>query len=341
VVEKPGALSASSSLVNHTSSGGAEQPHSAAPAASPSGALVARPVARFRFTVLTTTCTLVLIFAGGLVTSTESGLSVPDWPLSYGMLMPPMVGGVFYEHGHRMIASAVGFLTLVLALWTARVESRSYVRRWTWLGLGTVIAQGVLGGLTVLYFLPTGVSVAHACLAQTFFCILIGLAYMTSQEWVDGGLSPTHSLRRPALAATLAVYVQLLIGALMRHLDAGLAIPDFPLAFGGLLPPFDSLGVVVHFAHRLGALLVLVLIARLFFAAQGAPAPPGRSLSQLILALAFVQVGLGATTIWTQKAVVPTTFHVATGAAILGLCWLLTLRTWRLSRPLAPAEAQA
>src|SRR6476646_10088864 len=118
-----------------------------------------RSRALHRYAVLTAAATLFLIVAGGLVTSTESGLSVPDWPLSYGMLMPPMVGGVFYEHGHRMAATTVGFLTLVLAVWTARAEPRPSVRRLAWGALAAVITQGVLGGLTVLYLLPTPVSV--------------------------------------------------------------------------------------------------------------------------------------------------------------------------------------
>src|SRR5688572_15926415 len=117
---------------------------------------------RHRFGVLTAAATVALVFIGGLVTSTGSGLAVPDWPLSYGQLMPPMVGGVFYEHGHRMAATAVGLLTLVLAIWTARVESRPGVRRLAWGALAAVIAQGVLGGLTVIYLLPTPISVTHA-----------------------------------------------------------------------------------------------------------------------------------------------------------------------------------
>ena len=118
-----------------------------------------------RFAVATAVATLFLIFAGGLVTSTESGLSVPDWPLSYGRLMPPMVGGVFYEHGHRMVATAVGILTILLAVWLSRREPRAWVRRLGYAALAAVVAQGVLGGLTVLFLLPMAVSVAHACLA--------------------------------------------------------------------------------------------------------------------------------------------------------------------------------
>src|SRR5262245_42148223 len=137
---------------------------------------------RHRFARLTVGATLMLVFAGGLVTSTGSGLSVPDWPLSYGMLMPPMVGGVRFEHSHRMVATSVGFLTLVLAIWTARREPRRGVRSLAWGALAAVVAQGVLGGLTVIFLLPTPISVSHACLAQTFFCIVIALAYATSRE---------------------------------------------------------------------------------------------------------------------------------------------------------------
>src|SRR4030095_8757861 len=137
---------------------------------------------RHRLAVVLSLSTLALVFVGGLVTSTGSGLSVPDWPLSYGMVMPPMVGGVFYEHGHRMGASAVCFLTLVLAVWTPRAEARTSIRCLAWTALAAVIAQGVLGGLTVIFLLPTPISVTHACLAQAFFCMTIALAYLTSRE---------------------------------------------------------------------------------------------------------------------------------------------------------------
>ena len=115
---------------------------------------------------------LFLVFAGGMVTSTGSGLAVPDWPLSYGMLMPPMIGGIFYEHGHRMIATLVGMLTIGLAVWLQRRESRRWLRRLGWGALAAVCLQGLLGGLTVLFFLPTAISVGHAGLAQLFFAPL-------------------------------------------------------------------------------------------------------------------------------------------------------------------------
>ena len=284
---------------------------------------------RHRFSVFTAACTLVLIFVGGLVTSTGSGLAVPDWPLSYGMLMPPMVGGVFFEHGHRMVATFVGLLTTVLAAWTARSEPRAGVRRLAWAALLTVIAQGILGGLTVKFLLPTPVSVAHACLAQTFFCLVIALAYATSREFIAGGdvVAPdAPGVRGAASLATAVVFGQLALGAVMRHMGAGLAIPDFPLAFGRVIPPFEHAGVVVHFSHRMGALLVLAAVVRLALRARRSGSPRLARTAWLALALVVVQIALGAATVLSGRAVVPTTAHVAVGAAVLGTCWLVTLR---------------
>jgi cytochrome c oxidase assembly protein subunit 15 len=291
---------------------------------------------RHRFSLLLVAATLVLIFVGGLVTSTGSGLSVPDWPLSYGMVMPPMVGGVFYEHGHRMVASTVGFLTLVLAVWTARAERRTGVRRLAWAALAAVVAQGVLGGLTVIFLLPTPISVTHACLAQAFFCMTIALAYATSREWAEpAAAEDLHGLRAAAAAATAVVFMQLVLGAIMRHIGAGLAIPDFPRMYGRWVPPVEVLErapIAVHLAHRAGALVVFALVLRLVWRAWRARERRLAGPANLALALVLVQFALGAATVLTGKAVLPTTGHVATGAAILGLCWLTTLRARRRLR---------
>jgi heme a synthase len=299
---------------------------------------------RHRFAVATAAATLVLIFIGGLVTSTGSGLAVPDWPLSYGMLMPPMVGGVFYEHGHRMAATLVGLLTVILAMWTARTEPRAGVRRLAWGALVAVIAQGLLGGLTVIFLLPTAVSVFHACLAQAFFCITIALSFVTSREWIAAAApaEDVAGVRGAAAVATVVVFGQLFLGALMRHTGAGLAIPDFPLALGRVVPPLDSVPVLLHFAHRLGAIAVVAAVAWL---ARQAYRSRDRRLSRpaaLLIFLVAVQVALGAATVLTAKSVVPTTAHVATGAAVLGACWLVTLRARRhLRRPQAMAVLTA
>ena len=286
----------------------------------------------------------LLVFAGGLVTSTGSGLAVPDWPLSYGELMPPMVGNIRFEHGHRMVASGVGFLTVVLALWAWRREPRRSVRRLAYAALAAVIVQGILGGLTVRFFLPAPISVAHATLAQTFFCMVVTFALVTSPGWLrrePAVAEPEAGARSStlAMATTLVIYLQLILGAVMRHIEAGLAIPDFPLAFGRLVPPFTSAGVAVHFAHRVGALLVVIAVActvRRVLQRHGNLALLRRP--ALILAgLVTVQIALGATTVWTRKAVLPTTFHVLCGALVLVTSLVLTLRTRRL----VPVERRA
>ena len=302
-----------------------------------------------RFALLTACFTALLIFVGGLVTSTESGLSVPDWPTTYGWNMfsfpfSKWVGGIVYEHSHRLVASFVGFLTVILAVWTWLKEKRAWVRWLSLAALGAVILQGILGGLTVLYLLPTSISMTHACLAQTFFCLTIALALFTSPGWKRGLpliKSRTESIPVQMLCAltTAAVYLQLILGALMRHTKSGLAIPDFPLAFGRIIPPFTSDKVIIHFAHRAGGVIVTAMIVWTF--SRIARSYSDHSLlykpALAMLLLVGVQLMLGALTVWTSKAVVPTTAHVATGAFVLGTSLLLTLRTYGMVAVRVPA----
>jgi cytochrome c oxidase assembly protein subunit 15 len=293
------------------------------------------------YTRLVALSTAVLIFAGGMVTSTGSGLSVPDWPNTYGWFMltfplEKMVGGIFYEHSHRLIASTVGFLILVLAFWLWRSEPRVWVRRLGYLALAAVITQGILGGITVLWFLPEPISIAHASLAQLVFCLTVTLALATSPGWRRAYAAPLATpddrvLRRIAAVTTGWIYVQIVIGATMRHTDAGLAIPDFPLAFGQLVPPHWDAGIAVHFAHRVGALIATILIAattaHVFYHHR-----TRRELvrpSMLLVALLAVQITLGALTILTAKHYVINSFHVVTGALVLATSLTLTLRAHR------------
>ncbi|HEX7829264.1 MAG TPA: COX15/CtaA family protein, partial [Thermoanaerobaculia bacterium] len=204
------------------------------------------PVWLRRFTKVVAAATLFLIFAGAMVTSTGSGLAVPDWPNTYGTFMFsfPMskwVGGIFYEHGHRLIASTVGFLVVLQAIWLQMREPKKFVRILGWLSLLAVIVQGVLGGVTVLLLLPKAVSISHAALAEIFFCINVSIAFFTSRwyqslQTVEKGDAPVGM----AWTLTGIVYLQILAGAVLRHLGAGLAIPDFPLSFGRVIPEFVS-----------------------------------------------------------------------------------------------------
>jgi cytochrome c oxidase assembly protein subunit 15 len=291
-----------------------------------------------RFAKFVAGCTVLLVLAGSLVTSTASGLSVPDWPTTYGWNMftfPPSkwVGGILYEHGHRLIASTVGFLTIILAVWLWRTDPRQWMR---WLGvsaLGAVIAQGVLGGLTVLFFLPAPISTAHAGLAEIFFCLTIAIALFTSRGWTNGygSSAPDLTLRRVATATTILIYMQILIGATMRHTGAGLAIPDFPLMFGHVVPDHWDARIAVHFAHRVGAALVMLAViattAHVWYHDQGRQ--EFTRPATLMLALVAVQVTLGAATVLSRRDVWTNSAHVVCGALLLTTSLVLTLRTWR------------
>ena len=280
--------------------------------------------------------TALLIFVGGLVTSTGSGLSVPDWPTTYGWFMftfplDKMVGGIFYEHSHRLIASTVGLLIVVLAAWLWRAEPRQWVRRLGYVALAAVITQGLLGGITVLWFLPTPISVAHAALAQIVFCLLITIALVTSRAWHAAAPPDDRPLQTIATITTAAIFVQIVVGAAMRHTGAGLAIPDFPLAFGRLVPPAWDAQIAVHYAHRVGALIVSALIvatvAHVLYHHRGFAELKRPAL--LLLVLLALQITLGALTVMSGLHYIVNSFHVVTGATVLATSLVLTLRTCR------------
>ena len=307
------------------------------------------------FACILVVLTVGLIVAGAMVTSTGSGLSVPDWPTTYGenmFLFHPdkWVGGIFYEHGHRLIASSIGFLTIILALYAQICARRQAVRVLGWVALATVIAQGILGGMTVKFMLPTWISVFHACLAQTFLCILMTIAVLTHRRW-DGysrtsNASPGRQ-RRVALAPlalVIVIFGQLIAGALMRHTQSGLAVPDFPLAYGQVIPslsddsivsyndarafdflmsPVEKSQIIAHLIHRAGAVLVVLFVivcAVLSLRNHRENAIVRRAIVWIAL-LVIIQATLGAYTIWTAKLAVVATAHVAVGAATLAAAW--------------------
>ena len=303
------------------------------------------PIWLRRFTKVVAASTLFLIFAGAMVTSTGSGLAVPDWPTTYGenMFTFPVskwVGNIFYEHGHRLIASTVGFLCIIQAIWLQRREPKKFVRRLGWLSLTAVIVQGLLGGLTVKLLLPKAVSISHAGLAELFFCINVSIAFFTS-DWysrlrtMEKGDAPVTG----AWALTGLVYAQVLAGAVMRHFQAGLAIPDFPLSFGRIIPPFNDFHVTAAFVHRAGGFLVaaavIAMAVRLFRFDSNHPL---RFVANLLVIVVAAQVMLGGYVIWSGKQPHITSLHVMLGASTLALSLILThaSRTvaWRKERRL-------
>jgi len=290
-----------------------------------------------RFAFVTAGCTFLLLLAGALVTSTGSSLAVPDWPLSFGTLFPEMKGGVLFEHGHRLIAGTVATLMTLLAVAVQRTEERPWVKKLAWGALGAVLLQALLGGLTVLLKLPTQVSVAHAGLAQIFFCLIVSLCLVTSRYWIEETsnrlVDRPSPIRSWALWTTVLIYCQIVLGAVTRHSGAGLAILDFPLSFGQLLPPEWTGPIALQFSHtRVGAFLVLLFTAHTAYrACYHFPQEKGIFYPAAAAGiLVWLQCLLGLLILVTSKAIIPTSLHVIVGAATLASMLVLTLNSYRL-----------
>src|SRR5690348_10259415 len=198
-----------------------------------------------RFAWFTAVATLLLICSGGMVTSKGVGLAVPDWPTTFGynvFLFPvsKWIGGIFFEHTHRLIASIVGILTIVLATWLWQNEDRPAVRNLGLIAVAAVILQGILGGLRVT-MLKDQIGIFHACLAQAFLGLIVVIAVVTTNFWRTFVENSTvserlHGIKRIAIVATIAIYIQLALGATMRHQHKDLSILDFPTANGAWIP---------------------------------------------------------------------------------------------------------
>jgi cytochrome c oxidase assembly protein subunit 15 len=328
-----------------------------------------------RFAWLTCAATLLLICSGGMVTSKGVGLAVPDWPTTFGynMFLFPVskwIGGIFFEHTHRLIASAVGFLTIILAIWLWRSDDRRWVRNLGVVALASVILQGILGGLRVT-MLKDEIGIFHACLAQAFLGLLVFIALVTTKFWRTGamtwysaeynsagrsGQSPMSRKIAPvkglAIAITAAIYLQLALGATMRHQHRDLAILDFPTANRAWIPDtsetalakinawrdarglsdVDAFQIWLQMAHRFLALLIAIgIITFCQRVRRDAPDTPVlKHLSLFWVALVACQIALGAWTIWSNKAADVATAHVAVGAVMLSFGVSISAICWRI-----------
>jgi heme a synthase len=270
--------------------------------------------------------TFLLIIAGALVTSNDAGLSVPDWPTSFGSWykIPKLVGGVQFEHTHRMIAQVAGLLTIVLAIWTWRAEKRRWMRILGFGALGTVIAQGVLGGLTVLFFLPPLVSSAHAMLAQTFFCLAVAMAMFTGRKWVEEQPRIEFDQRHPSLftltlLSILVLYIQLILGAMFRH-------------HGLSWWPHVANAVIVSFVLAWTAIRALSVYSQIEAVRRPAIAMLALVIAQLCLGFAafMTRVEWGRDAVQPElPMVVSTVTHVAVGALLLATAVILAIQVWR------------
>lgn len=285
-----------------------------------------------------------------MVTSKGAGLAVPDWPTSFGynMFLFPIsrwVGGIFFEHIHRLVASTVGILTIILAIWLCRGQERRWLRNLGFAALALVIVQGVLGGLRVT-LLKDEIGLVHACIAQLFLGLLIVITLATSRLWqqISANELPAESARtlaRTAMITTALIYLQVALGATMRHQHRDLAILDFPLAYGQIVPTVTaaklaeintwrnaqalsevtSFHVWLQMAHRLLALVIAFGVAASLFQSRAVELrrTPLARWSDIWFLLLALQMTLGAWVIWSNKAADIATAHVAIGATMLGL----------------------
>lgn len=290
------------------------------------------PVWLHRVCLLTTLSTVILLGAGALVTSTGSGLAVPDWPLSFGTLLPPMIGGVLYEHGHRLIAGWVATLTVIQFFLIAWREPRRWVKGMAAFALLLVLAQAALGGITVLFRLPPQVSIAHACLAQIFFSTVVTLSLVTSPAWsrIRAG-TPIGALPFILFFLSIGFFAQLVLGATMRHTGAGLVIPDFPLSFGEVIPTFANARIVLAFGHRSTGILLscCVFILAAFVLVRHSEKRALLPLVGGITALVILQVTLGGIIVWARRPIPVTSLHLVVGAVCLGLSVASTVAAFR------------
>jgi len=292
-----------------------------------------------RFAWIVAAAAWFLIGVGSLVTTTGSGLSIPDWPLAYGRPVPPhWEGGIAFEYTHRVIAGIVFIMMTTLFIWTWRSVPARQVRYWALGTWGLLVVQAVLGGITVLYELPLPISVAHAGLAQATLAAMVSLAVKLTPVTSAGETSVSARGRRLspwAFGLIGVLYLQILIGAVVRHMGAGLAVPDFPLAYGHLWPPAEWFQVPylapkiwIHMIHRGGALLVGIAIH-----AVGIPAIRRfrnvRAIAGAARILMYgwaLQIILGGWLIWWTRHWLPTTLHVMAGALLLATGTFLALR---------------
>jgi len=321
-----------------------------------------------RFAWFSVVATLLLICSGGMVTSKGVGLAVPDWPTTFGynMFLFPVskwVGGILFEHTHRLIASTVGFLTIILASWIWRVDRRRWLRNLGFAALGAVIFQGVLGGLRVT-LLKDEIGIFHACLAQAFFAMLVIITLATSRLWFrvvehNPASQAVRTLGGVVLCTTIAIYFQLGLGATMRHQHRDLSILDFPFAYGAVIPDTsaprieeinawrDARGlsdvtpfqIWLQLAHRLVAVIISVGVVTCLFLARKTGEYAGRlsRLTDLWFLFLACQVTLGAWVIWSNKAADVATAHVAVGATMFAIGVTLSALCLRIGRDPRPA----
>ena len=302
----------------------------------------------FAFCMFSLCWITLLLYAGGFTTTIRAGMAFLDWPLSNGSLNPEnwtQDTDMLAEHSHRLLGQIIGILSLTLLYLMWLKESRPWLRTLSRILALVVILQGLLGGARVVFdelnlqtdnnLIAQSFAVVHACGAMVVLGILVALTLGSSKFWIEHKNQPERpvpdSIRNWGIASTLAIFLQILIGAIMRHAEAGLAIAKFPLAQpGSLLPAYWNFDVSIHFAHRVGAVFVTIILL-VYLSKLWANATTRKTFAAgiwVLLGLLFVQIWLGAQTIWTVRNAQVATIHHLTGAFLLASTWALTFLTY-------------
>ena len=283
--------------------------------------------------VVSVVWTLGLLFLGSVVHATGSSLACPDWPTCYGSLMPEMTGGVFWEHLHRLVA---GGLILIFGgatyLAWKHAGSGSAILKWCWVGLGLLLVQAALGGITVILDLPDPISTSHLVAAFLFLGLASVLALVASPEWGTReplGGNVLAGVRRWSVGVALLTLVQSALGAWVRHADAGMACPDIPLCMGRWVPPMESRLVLLQWHHRLvGVVLALATVWMAWKVFRSTHLGRFRKAAAAALVLVLVQVGLGFASVATTLSVIPVSLHTLVAASLFAVTLTLAAYTW-------------
>jgi len=282
--------------------------------------------------LLSTMWTLGLLFLGSIVHATGSSLACPDWPTCYGTMFPEMTGGIFWEHLHRLVAGGL-ILVFIVATWVGwePAKTRPALRTWSCIGIILLLIQSVFGGLTVILKLPDAISTTHLALAFLFLSLVTVLTAATSPaRMAQRDMRPLSTIKMLGVLSATLIFLQSVLGGVVRHTGAGLVCPDVPLCFGEWIPPLETVSVMIHFSHRLLGVLVLIsLVILAYKSLKVRHYPLIRILALTAAGLGIFQVVLGFISVYSLLAIIPVSLHTLIAAALQCCTVYLSTLAWQ------------